>query len=90
MVANPSMMEAYGGFKIVHVVGHDVDIEGAGKMTGACHWPAGYYRRADTDVVYQVRETNVCRMRSRPKVPVVVVSAESNILIGLPFAGDCR
>jgi hypothetical protein len=90
MVGNPSMMEAYGGFKQVHVVGHDIDIEGAGAATGACRWPPGYYRKADVDVVYHVRDTDVCRMRSRPKVPVVLVSAESNILISLPFAGDCR
>lgn len=90
MVANPSMMESYGGFKVVRAVGHDVDIEGAGKLTGTCRWPPGYYRKADTDVVYQVREGDACRVRSKTKVPVVIVPADANILIGVSFAGDCR
>ena len=90
MVANPSMMDAYGGFKSVHVVGRDVDIQAAGKMTGTCRWPPGYYRKPDTDVVYRVRETDVCRVRARGKIPAVVVSADSNVLIALSFAGDCK
>ncbi len=100
IVANPSMMEAYGGFTQVHVVGHDVDVQAAGTLTGSCRWPVGFYRKVDSDVVYQVRAADVCRVAparpgpkggptARPKVAARIVSSDADVLVGLPFAGNC-
>jgi len=50
-VQNEAQMAAYGGFPKVIVV---AQLKMAGKQTGSCGWPHGFYRKSNGPAVYRL------------------------------------
>jgi hypothetical protein len=92
VVANPSMMEAFGGFGQVKVVGQEVDLRGS-KPLASCAWPTGRYRKVNSDVVFDVRGDAACReprgAKAPARDPVLVISSDSDVTANKRFSGDC-
>jgi hypothetical protein len=55
-VQNETQMAAYGGFAKVQVVPR---VQMAGRQTGTCGWPNGFYRRSNEPAVYRLTGNGV-------------------------------
>jgi hypothetical protein len=85
VVANPSQMDAYGGFQQVHVLPSGEGFPAGAKIAGTCGYPDGVYGLGDKIIV--LSGTTICTSVF-PKKPDHTVPAGTDLSVGrAPISG---